>query len=133
MKKAYVSTLFLFSLLLLCACSSLSDNRVETLKSWSFQYNEGTNDYSVFFALLDKNDNYMAADVDADIRIVDEDGNKLYSATRSVAKGDFATYSSKAAGEEYLANVRIRASEIAEGTSTNGTVYLTINPENHMY
>ena len=129
MKRTLKITALILALSFLCACSSLSDNRVETLISWSFQYNEGTNDYSVFFALLDKNDNYIAADVDADIRIIDEDGNKLYSATRSVAKGDFATYSSKAAGEEYLANVRIRASEIAEGTSTNGTVYLTIHKD----
>ena len=126
MKRTLTITALILVLSFLCACSSLSDNRVETLKSWSFQYNEGTNDYSVFFALLDKKDNYMAADVDADIRIVDEDGNEFYSATRSVTKEDFSTYSSKAADEQFLANIRIKASEISEGTSTNGTVYLTI-------
>ena len=34
--------------LLLSGCGS-SASRVETLKSWSFQYNEGTSDYSLFF------------------------------------------------------------------------------------
>ena len=32
--------------LLLSGCGS-SASRVETLKSWSFQYNEGTSDYSL--------------------------------------------------------------------------------------
>ena len=36
--------------LLLSGCGS-SASRVETLKSWSFQYNEGTSDYSLFFGL----------------------------------------------------------------------------------
>lgn len=39
--------------LLLSGCGS-SASRVETLKSWSFQYNEGTSDYSLFFGLADK-------------------------------------------------------------------------------
>ncbi len=129
MNKLFAGILLLLLPLLLCACSLLSDLRVETLKSWSFQYNEGTDDYSVFFALLDKRGKGLAADVDADIRIVDENGNELYSATRSVTKEDFATYSSIAAGEEFLANVRIQASEIAEGTSDSGTVYLTIHKD----
>ena len=39
--------------LLLSGCGS-SASRVETLKSWSFQYNEGTSDYSLFFRFLYK-------------------------------------------------------------------------------
>ena len=57
--------------LLLSGCGS-SASRVETLKSWSFQYNEGTSDYSLFFGLADKNDKSLSADVDVDIRIVNE-------------------------------------------------------------
>ena len=57
--------------LLLSGCGS-SASRVETLKSWSFQYNEGTSDYSLFFGLADKNDKPLSADVDVDIRIVND-------------------------------------------------------------
>lgn len=39
--------------LLLSGCGS-SASRVDTLKSWSFQYNEGTSDYSLYFGLADK-------------------------------------------------------------------------------
>lgn len=130
MKKAVI-ILFLLFALCLSGCSAIvasiiADNNVETLVGWSFQYNEGTNDYSIFFGLLNKNDEYIAADVDADICIMDEDGNELYSATRSITKEDFGYYTSKAAGEQYLANIKIKASEISEGTSSSGTVYLTI-------
>ena len=126
--------LFLFLLLVilsLCACSSFtsslfgSDN-IATLKGWSFQYNEGTNDYSLFFGLLNETDQYISAEVNADIRIEDDDGNVLYMATRSVAKNDFGYYSSQAAGERFLANVRIKATDIAEGYSSSGTVYLKV-------
>lgn len=99
---------------------------VETLKSWSFQFNEGTNDYSVFFGLLNKNNEYISADVDIDIRIVNEYDEEVYKGTKSVSKNDFSYYTSQAAGEQYLANVRIPASEIAFGKSANGKVYITV-------
>ena len=54
--------------LLLSGCGS-SASRVETLKNWSFQYNEGTSDYSLFFGLAEKNDKPLSADVDVDIRM----------------------------------------------------------------
>ena len=73
MKKVFI-TLTLLLIFLLCGCSrsdpgsftnsdvNTSDstpgifveNDVEILKSWSFQFNEETNDYSVFFGLLNK-------------------------------------------------------------------------------
>ena len=63
MKKCRL--LFLLILLLsLCGCSMipniLSESRIETLKSWSFQYNSGTDDYSLFFALCDESDKYLS-------------------------------------------------------------------------
>ena len=129
MKKIAIS-LVLLLLLNLCGCSLIpfeaSVDDIETLKSWSFQYNEGTNDYSVFFALLTASEQYVCADVDADIRIVNENGEEVYKATRSVSKNDFGYYSSQAAGEQYLANIRISASDIVAGTSANGKVYITI-------
>jgi hypothetical protein len=99
---------------------------VETLQGWSFQYNEGTNEYSVFFALLTKTDRYVSADVDVDIRIVNDDGAEVYNATHSISKDDFGYYTSQVAGEQYLANVRIPASKISAGTNASGKVYLTV-------
>lgn len=133
--KKFLCVLLFILVFSLSGCSMLipevlTDNNVETLKSWSFQYNEGTNDYSVFFALLNKSGKYIAADVDVDIRIEDETGEEIYKTTKSVTEDDFGYYTSQIAGEQYLANVRIPASEVAEGKSSNGTVYLTIHKEN---
>lgn len=111
--------------LLLSGCG-LSASRVETLKSCSFQYNEGTNDYSLFFGLTDKNDKFLSAGVDVDIRIVNDKNEEVYTGTKSVSPDDFGCYTSRAAGEQYLANVRIPAAEIKAGKSESGKVYFTV-------
>ena len=127
-------TVFMFSL---CGCSLIENtddlpsaimesSDIETLKGWSFQSNSGTDDYSLFFGLLDGNDKYIAADVDVDIRIVNDADEEVYSATKSVTFEDFGDYESNAAGKQYLANVRIPASDIKSGKSNNGTVFLTV-------
>ena len=115
--------------LLLSGCGS-SASRVETLKNWSFQYNEGTSDYSLFFGLADKNDKPLSAGVDVDIRIVNDTDEEVYAGTKSVSTDDFGYYTSQAAGEQCLANVRITAAEIKAGTSASGKVYFTVYKEN---
>ena len=115
--------------LLLSGCGS-SASRVETLKSWSFQYNEGSSDYSLFFGLADKNDKPLSADVDVDIRIVNDADEEVYNGTKSVSPDNFNYYTSPAAGEQYLAHVRIPATEIRAGKSANGKVYFTVYKEN---
>lgn len=126
--------LFVFSfsvILLLCGCSRkmssmFIENDIETLKSWSFQFNEGTNDYSLFFGLLNKSDEYISADVDVDIRIVNESGEEVYKGRKSVSKSDFSYYTSKVNGEQYLANVRIPMTDVISGKSSDGKVFFTV-------
>lgn len=131
MRKVFYTLLFLALFLMLCGCSAspitpYEDNSVETLKSWSFQYNEGTNDYSIFFGLLNKDGEYVSVDIDVDIRIVNEEEEEVYKGTKSVLKSNFDYYTSQAAGEQYLAELRIPAADIISGKSANGTVYLTL-------
>lgn len=133
MKRVFV-TIFSVCMFLLCGCSFSpsmhnESNDIETLKGWSFQSNPGTNDYSLFFGLLNSNDKYIAADVDVDIRIVNDAGEEVYSATKSVTTKDFGDYESEVAGKQYLANIRIPASDIKNGKSNKGTVYLTVYKE----
>lgn len=89
-------------ILLLAGCSS-SGNSVETLKGWSFQYNEGTKDYSLFFGLCDKNDNYLSADADVAVRIENENGDIVYEGTTSgdKFKDDSLTIYDLMPGETY--------------------------------
>lgn len=125
--KKILFMIWLVPFFLLCGCSAaLQEENVETLKGWSFQFNEGSNDYSVFFGLLNEKGEYVSAGVDVDIRIVSEDGEEVYSGTKSVVESDFDYYTSQAAGEQYLAEIRLPASDIALGTSLDGKVYLTV-------
>lgn len=131
MRKVFYTLLFLLLFIMFCGCSvptitPYEDNNVETLKSWSFQFNEETNDYSIFFALLNKNNEYVSADVDVDIRIVNDEDEEVYKGTKSVSKRDFDYYTSQATDEQYLAELRINAADITYGKSSNGTVYLTV-------
>lgn len=127
MRKRLLAAGFLFLfLLVLGGCGSVA-GRVKTLKDWSFQYNEGTNDYSLFFGLHDENDNPLAAEVDVDIRIVNDADKVVYTGTKTVSVNDYGYYTSQTAGEKYLANVRIQASDILQGQSSSGKVFLTVH------
>ncbi|MDR1891504.1 MAG: hypothetical protein LBQ48_00605 [Oscillospiraceae bacterium] len=127
--KKIISLLMLMTILL-CGCSIansiLFDGSIATLKSWSFQHNEGTNDYSVFFGLCNKSGEFISADVNVAVRIVNDKDEEVYNGNKSVSKNDFSYYTSQNAGEQYLANLRIPASEVTSGKSSNGTVYLTV-------
>ena len=129
MKRFALACGFVIAVLLL-SWRGLSVLCVETLEGWSFQYNEGTDDYSLFFGLADKNDKPLSANVDVDIRIVNDEDEEVYTGTKSVSADDFGYYTSQAAGEQYLANVRISAAEIKAGKSPNGKVYFTVYKEN---
>lgn len=131
MKKT-IFFILLLVVLCLCGCSPFDSINVETLKGWSFQYNQGTNDYSLFFGLLNEKGDYISAAVDVDIRITDKDGNELYNQTRSVTIKDFGYYTSQVAGEQYLAEIRIKAAEINEGVSSSGKVYFTVYKEGNV-
>lgn len=131
MKRFFLIWTLLLSLLL-SGCG-LSYSRVETLKDWSFQYNEGTSDYSIFFGLADKNDTPLAEDVDVDIRIVNDEEEEVFSGTKSVTADDFGYYTSQAAGEQYLANLRIPAEEIEPGVSASGKVYFTVYKDDTIF
>lgn len=126
MRKRLIIVLFLCLSMTLYGCG-LFGTSVEYLKDWSFQYNEGTNDYSLLFGLCDRNEKYVSADATVSIRIENENGDVVYMGTKSITRDDFGTYSRLFAGERFLANVRIKASEIEAGSSSSGRVYFTVS------
>lgn len=143
MKKTVIFTAALA--LSMCGCSSslpfpsssepldslpipIVQSNVDTMRNWSFQYNAGTSDYSLFFALCDSDGEYISASADVDIRIVNEYDEVVYEGTRSITKNDFGYYSN-AFSEMYLANIRIPESEILEGSSSSGKIYFIVYKE----
>lgn len=113
--------------------ATIMSSNVETMKGWSFQYNSGTKDYSLFFGLCDENDNYVAADVSVAIRIENEYGEIVYNKTNWVTTKDFGAYSNTITGDRYLANVRIDEKDIVAGSSSSGTVYFTVKNINLIF
>ena len=116
--KKVISIFGIIFALFFSGCT-LTKARVDTLVDWSFQYNERTNDYSLF-----------ASAATVDIRIVNDEDEVVYSGTKNVSVNDFSTYSNKVKGDRYLANIRIPESEIAAGKSSHGKVYLSVYQPN---
>lgn len=106
---------------------------VETLKGWSFQENTGTNDYSLFFGFLDSDGNEVAAACRVKLAIYSDNNEKLYSSIRELTEKDFDIYSNSISGDRLLANVRIKSSDIAQGTSSNGKVYFTVTGDDFAF
>ena len=108
----------------LCACTP---SRAETLEDWSFQYDETSETYSLFFALCDGAGRNISADAQVDVRIVNGDEETVYTGSHDIHVEDFGLYTNQSEGERLLANVKIPASDISQGTSSEGTVFFTVS------
>lgn len=106
---------------------------VETLRGWTFQQNSGTDDYSLFFQFLDADGNEVAADCTVEISIYNTNAEKVYSGTRKLTEKDFGIYSNAIAGDRLMANIRIKNSNIVQGTSNSGTVYFTVTGDDFSF
>lgn len=106
---------------------------VTKLRSWSFQYNDGTNDYSLFFSLVDDDDKELTASATVAIRIEDEKEHVLYEGIKQITSKDFSYYNSKTSGTHLYAEIRIDKSEIKKGYTSSGKVYLQVQNEDYFY
>lgn len=132
-KKVKVIIGIIIVVVLVIVIGKISSHRVNTLANWSFQYNDSTDDYSLFFALCDTKEREVAASGKVSIRIENENGQVVYEGKKAFDKSDFGTYESKAAGEHFLADVRIGKDEMAEGSSEKGTVYFTVSGSDYVF
>ena len=107
----------------LCACAP---SRAETLEDWSFQYEEASETYSLFFALCDGAGRNISADAQVDVRIVNGDEETVYTGSHDIRTEDFGLYTNQSEGERLLANVKIPASDISQGTSSEGMLFFTV-------
>ncbi len=102
------------------------EDAIATIKDWSFQYNDATDDFSLFFTLCNEDEEEVDASVAVDIRIVNDAGETVYEDSKLVFKSDFGYYSRRHEEAHYMANVRIEASEVIPGRSKDGIVYFTV-------
>lgn len=129
--KKYCKVIFLSLVLVLVVLSTgCSGSRIESMSNWTFQYNSGMDDYSLFFAFEDKNKNEIAGNANVDIKILDNTDTVLYDKTVSITKDDFHHFSNEVKGEHYLAEIRIPKEEIKKGKSSEGTVRFKVYDKN---
>ena len=131
MKKALALLMSLLITVSFCSCltSSIlanSKNSVQTLELVMFQYESRTDEYCLYFTLFNKNDEPVSANVEVDIRIVNDNGTEVYKGTKSVKKDDFKYYSTLISDKQYLGRVGIASSLIRAGKTSSGTVYVTV-------
>lgn len=131
MKRKITIPILILALISLSGCSLLS--YVNRLSNWSFQENQGTNDYSLFFCLEDNRDQLVSAKCVADITIINDNNETVYSGKKEVNESDWGNYSNVISGSKYMANVRIKKDELKPGTSSSGTVYFTIEGEDFSF
>lgn len=129
MKKFSVLFLTVLFMFLLSGCGGDPAAKVEKISDWSFQYNEGTQDYSLFFTFTDSADKEIAAEANVNVKIVDNDGNILYKGKRFVKEDDFSSYTNEIMGTHFMADLRIKESSLKPGTSTDGKVYFKVYNE----
>lgn len=122
--KRWPACLACLLMVALCACTT---SRAETLEDWSFQYDETSETYSLFFALCDSAGRNISADAQVDVRIVNGDEETVYTGSHDIHAEDFGLYTNQSEGERLLANVKIPASDISQGTSSEGTVFFTVS------
>ncbi|MCF0138219.1 MAG: hypothetical protein HUJ66_07635 [Oscillospiraceae bacterium] len=130
--KRKLSAVILVLTLLLGGCE-LIGGRAESVTGGSFQYNEGSKDYSLFFGLCDRDGKPVSASAEVDIRIVNDCGETVYTDTREITEADFDAYTNAETGDSYLAELRIRSREIEKGSAAGGTVYFTVRGKNFTF
>ena len=127
MKKFLSVILVVFLLVLMSGCVP----NVEYINNWSFQYSLGTDDYSLFFGLLDKNQKEIATEAKVDIRIVNDFDETVYEDELDVTEEDFSYFTNADNEEFYLAKAIIDKDLLKPGKSRNGTVYFTVYNDDH--
>lgn len=83
--------------------------------------------YVLVFALNDTNETEISAPCVVEIKIVNDDGETVYEATKVVKTSDFSTWSYiNGAVKKYQGTIYINDSEIKEGTVDDGDIYFTV-------
>lgn len=132
MKARALIGIILVLVLILSGCLLIGftfSDTIETLEDWSFQYNDGTKDYSLFFALCDDKGKNVASEATVDIKIVNSAEEIVFEGTKNITESDFGYYTSQNEGERFLADLRIPESEISPGKAADGTIYFTVHKD----
>ena len=106
--------------------SQASNNRkANTIKNWFFIKDDSSDQYGLFFSVLDEDDRYLTVSGKVDISIVNEHGEEVFSGTKRFLGSDFS-YFTILGKKLFLAGIPILSSEIAKGYTPSGIVYFKV-------
>lgn len=97
----------------------------------NFMASADENKIEARFSLMDGSKNYVSGDGTGTVRIVNSEGESVYTGTINVKKEDFGTYTLILTKQEFLAFVwEIPLSEIKKSTTSIGKIYLKFRTKN---
>lgn len=89
-------------------------------------YYTESNSHKVFFSLLNSSKQRVAANMNVDIKIINDNGEKVYEKTHQVTKNNYSEWTSHLVGTRYMASINIPRSEIVKGSSESGKIHVTV-------
>lgn len=100
---------------------------VQYIGARSVDFQEETNEFRVFFHLLDENEVEVDASGTASIKIVNDNGETVFNKDIGFTAQDFTVWTYKTKDEmPYMACLYIPIDDIALGTTENGTLTLEV-------
>ncbi len=111
--------------------ASNNANKVQHLSDRSIQHNDDVGYFTLLFSLKDSSNTRIKAPATVDIKIVNDNGDTVYAATKAIDENDFGTWTSGLYGERLLASIKIYDNEIVAGKVDSGNIYFTIYNSEH--
>lgn len=100
--------------------------QVSQITDRQVSYYGDSNSHKVFFSLLNSSKERVAANMNVAIKIINNNGEKVYEKTHQVTKNNYSNWTSQLLGTRYMASIDIPNSEIVKGSSEAGKIYVTV-------
>ena len=99
---------------------------VEYISNRSIQYEETTKEFIFLFSLLDANEFELRVNATVEMRIVNDNGEVVYSSTQYVKPNNYGTWSNNFGKSWVAASIYIPISQIKDGSSDSGIFYYKV-------
>jgi hypothetical protein len=129
-KNAFKIALSLLSILVIVGCGLVDvTKKVSYLGDRSIQFDDNKNEIILFFSLKDKDEKVLKSPATVDIRIINDENEQVYNATKKITESDFGTWTSALRGSQTLASIYIPISSIKKGKSDSGKIHFKVYHE----
>ena len=106
--------------------SKTVEERVAYISNRTIYYREEDSQFELHFQLLDADESPLAAACTVKVKIVNDQEETVYSATKEISGRDYSTWTYNSGEKRFQATIYIKDSEITPGKSSNGKVYFKV-------